>query len=79
VGAGQNGVVVTAVDPNGPAAEAGFETGNVILDVSGKAVANANDIAQALREAQAQGKHDVLMRVKAGDAMHFVAVPLGDA
>jgi serine protease Do len=79
VGAGQNGVVVTAVDPNGPAAEAGFEAGNVILDVSGKAVANANDIAQALREAQAQGKHDVLMRVKAGDATHFVAVPLGDA
>jgi serine protease Do len=79
VGAGQNGVVVTAVDPNGAAAEAGFETGNVILDVSGKAVANANDIAQALREAQAQGKHDVLMRVKGGDATHFVAVPLGDA
>jgi len=79
VGAGQNGVVVTAVDPNGPAAEAGFETGNVILSVGGKTVANANDIAQALREAQAQGKHDVLMRVKAGDATHFVAVPLGDA
>ncbi|MGA8610982.1 MAG: Do family serine endopeptidase [Xanthobacteraceae bacterium] len=79
VGAGQTGVVVTAVDPNGPAAEAGFEAGNVILDVSGKAVTNANDIATALREAQAQGKHDVLMRVKAGDATHFVAVPLGDA
>ncbi len=48
VGAGQTGVVVTAVDPNGPAAEAGFETGNVILDVGGKAVTNANDIATAL-------------------------------
>jgi serine protease Do len=79
VGAGQNGVVVTAVEPDGPAADAGFEAGNVILDVSGKAVSNANDIAKALREAQAQGKHDVLMRVKAGDATHFVAVPLGDA
>jgi serine protease Do len=79
VGAGQNGVVVTAVEPDGPAAEAGFEAGNVILDVSGKAVSNANDIAKVLREAQAQGKHDVLMRVKAGDATHFVAVPLGDA
>jgi serine protease Do len=78
-GAGQTGVVVTAVDPDGPAAEAGFETGNVILDVGGKAVTDANDIAKALREAQAQGKHDVLMRVKSGDTMHFVAVPLGDA
>jgi serine protease Do len=78
-GAGQTGVVVTAVDPDGPAAEAGVETGNVILDVGGKAVTDANDIAKALREAQAQGKHDVLMRVKSGDTMHFVAVPLGDA
>src|SRR5580704_16671215 len=78
-GAGQTGVVVTAVDPDGPAAEAGFETGNVILDVGGKAVTDANDIAKALREAQAQGKHDVLMRVRSGDATHFVAVPLGDA
>jgi serine protease Do len=51
----------------------------VILDVGGKAVANANDIASALREAQAQGKHDVLMRVKSNDATHFVAVPLGNA
>jgi serine protease Do len=79
VGAGQTGVVVTAVEPDGPAAEAGIEAGNVILDVSGKAVSNANDVAKALRDAQAQGKHDVLMRVKAGDATHFVAVQLGDA
>jgi serine protease Do len=79
VGAGQTGVVVTAVDPDGPAAEAGFQAGNVILDVGGKAVTDASDIAKALREAQAQGKHDVLMRVKAGDATHFVAVPLGNA
>ncbi len=78
-GAGQTGVVVTAVDPNGPAAELGFQTGNVILDVAGKPVANAADVVKALREAQAQGKHDVLMRVKMGNATQFVAVPLGNA
>src|SRR5271169_3205491 len=47
-GAGGQGVVVTAVDPNGPAAEQGFETGNVILDVGGKAVTNASDVRKAL-------------------------------
>ena len=78
-GAGGKGVVVTGVDPNGPAAEAGFQTGNVILDVGGKAVANAGDVVKALQEAQAQGKHDVLMRVKVGDATQFVALPLGNA
>jgi serine protease Do len=78
-GAGGKGVVVTAVDPDGPAAEQGFQTGNVILDVGGKAVANAGDVRNALTEAKAQGKHDVLMRVKMGDATRFVAMPLGNA
>ncbi|MFZ3360603.1 MAG: Do family serine endopeptidase [Xanthobacteraceae bacterium] len=78
-GAGSEGVVVTGVDPDGPAADQGFQTGNVILDVGGKAVANAADVRQALVEAKAQGKHDVLMRVKMGDATRFVAMPLGKA
>ena len=78
-GMGTKGVVVTAIDPTGPAAQQGIAAGDVILDVGGKAVTDASDILNALREAQAQGKHDVLMRVKAGDATHFVAVPLGDA
>jgi len=78
-GAGQRGVVVTGVDPDGPAAEHGFQTGNVILDVGGKAVANAGDVRNALKEAKAQGKHDVLLRVKMGDATRFVALPLGNA
>jgi len=78
-GAGGQGVVVTAVDPDGPAAEQGLQTGNIILDVGGKAVANAGDVRKALSEAKAQGKHDILMRVKMGDATRFVALPLGNA
>jgi serine protease Do len=78
-GAGDSGVVVTAVQPDGPAAQAGFQPGNVILDVGGKKVANGGDVVHALKEAQAQGKHDVLMRVKVGQATQFVAVPLGHA
>ncbi len=78
-GAGGQGVVVTGVDPDGPAAEQGFQTGNVILDVGGKAVANVGDVRKALVEAKAQGKHDVLMRVKTTDGTHFVAMPLGKA
>ena len=78
-GAGAQGVVVTAVDPDSPAAEQGFQAGTVILDVGGKAVANVGDVRKALVDAKAQGKHQVLMRVKMGDAMRFVALPLGDA
>jgi serine protease Do len=78
-GAGNSGVVVTGVDPDGPAAEQGFQAGNVILDVGGKAVANAGDVRAALTEAKAQGKHAVLLRVKMGDATRFVALPIGNA
>jgi serine protease Do len=78
-GAGGKGVVVTAVDPNGPAADAGFRPGAVILDVGGKAVGNADDVVKALQDAHAQGKHDVLMRVQIDGATHFVAVPLRNA
>jgi serine protease Do len=78
-GAGNQGVVVTAVEPDGPAAEQGFQTGNVILEVGGKPVANASDMRKALSEAKSQGKHQILMRVKMGDATRFVAMPLGDA
>jgi serine protease Do len=76
-GSGGKGVVVTAVDRNGPAAEQGFQTGDVILDVGGKPVANAGEVRAALVAAKDQGKHDVLMRVKTDDATRFVAMPIG--
>jgi serine protease Do len=75
-GAGEKGVVVTAIDPEGPAAEHGLQTGDVILAVGGKTVSNTADVRSALRAAEAGGKHSVLMHVKTADAMRFVAVPL---
>ena len=78
-GSGGKGVVVTRVDPDGPAADQGFQSGDIILDVGGKTVGNALDVRNALTEAKAQGKHNVLMRVKTGNATRFVAVPLGQA
>ena len=75
-GAAGKGVVVTGVDPNGPAAEHGFQTGDIILDVGGKAVSNPVDVRNTLSELRKEGKHTVLMRVKSADATKFVALPL---
>jgi serine protease Do len=76
-GAGDKGVVVTAVDPDGPAAEHGLQSGDVILDVGGKSVGSVGDLRKALVDAKSGGKHDVLMRIKSADNTHFVAVPIG--
>ncbi|KRQ96868.1 Do family serine endopeptidase [Bradyrhizobium valentinum] len=76
-GSGGKGVVVTGVDPEGSAAEHGFQSGDVIVDVGGKAVGDASDVRNALSEAKSQGKHAVLMRVKTADTMKFVALPIG--
>lgn len=78
-GAGDTGVVVISVEPEGPAAEQGFQRGHVILDVGGKPVTNVGDVRNALKDAKTSGKHTVLMRVRMGDATRFVAVPLGNA
>jgi serine protease Do len=76
-GAGSQGVVVTAIDPNGAAADLGFKTGDVILDVAGKGVAAPADVRKALADARGVGKRNVLMRVKSGEGTKFVAMPLG--
>jgi len=75
-GAGEKGVVVTSVEPDGPAAEHGVKTGDVILNVGGKPVANVGDVRSALSDAGSNGKHSVLLQVKSADATRFVAVPL---
>jgi serine protease Do len=78
-GSGEQGVAVVQVDPNGPAAERGMKTGDVILDVGGKTVANPADVRKALSEARAAGKNAVLMRVKTAEAVRFIALPIGKA
>ena len=78
-GGGSEGVMITNVDPNGIAADHGFRTGDVILEVAGKKVGNPADVRSALGDAQKEGKRTVLFRVKSGEATKFVALRLGRA
>jgi serine protease Do len=78
-GAGGKGVAVVGVDPDGPAAEHGFQAGDIILDVGGKAVTNAGDVRKEMAAAKGQGRHNILMRVKTANATRFIAFPLGNA
>lgn len=76
-GAGADGVVVTGVDSGGVAADHGFSTGDVILEVAGKSVSTPAEVSQVITTARTEGKHAVLVRVKKGDNTRFVALPLG--
>ena len=78
-GKADGGVVVTAVDPNGVAADHGFQVGDVILDISGKSVASPSDVRRQIADARKQGKHTLLFRVKSNAGTRFVALPLGNA
>jgi serine protease Do len=78
-GAGGTGLAVVNVDPAGAAAQRGIQTGDVILDVGGKAVSSGSDLTNALQSAKASGRPDVLVRVKTSDATRFVALPTGKA
>jgi serine protease Do len=71
-----DGVIVTTVDPDGPAADQGLASGDVILQAEGKKVAGVSDLRNTIEAAQKAGKHAVLMRVRSGDGIKFVAVPL---
>jgi len=76
-GAGTNGVVVTGVDSSGIAADHGFTTGDVILEVAGKSVSSPGDVREVIASARKEGKHTVLVRVKTGGNTRFVALPVG--
>ena len=83
-GAGEEGVVITEVDPQSDAADKGLKPGDVILEVAGVTVSNPSDVAAGVKKAMDGAKTDkdtvkVLMQVKTGDQTRFVALSLKKA
>jgi serine protease Do len=76
-GAGEPGVVVTEIDPSSPAAQSGMQAGDVIVDVGRQVVHTPAEVRKAVQEARSQSKKAILLRVKRGDTMSFVAIPVG--
>jgi serine protease Do len=68
---GARGVVVTDVDPDSGAADAGLQRGDVIEEVNRQPVTNASEFEAALQKA---GKQSVLLRMRRGERASFIVV-----
>ncbi|MFN3362386.1 MAG: Do family serine endopeptidase [Allorhizobium sp.] len=73
-GAGDVGVVVVGVDPNGQAAAKGLAEGSIILEVAGKPVDRPEQVKSGLEQARKDGKKAVLLKIKTADGSRFMAV-----
>ena len=68
------GLVISGVDPNGPAAGAGLRRGDVILEVNREEMKTLGDYRKVLKEAQ--GRDSALFLIKRGQGTLYVVVPL---
>lgn len=73
-GAGDKGVAIVGIDPNGLAAAKGLSEGDVILEVGGKAVNNVQQVRSGLDQAKEDGKKAVLLKIKTAEGSRFVAI-----
>ena len=64
------GVVVAAVDPDGPASEAGIRRGDVILEVDRQEVKDTKSLQKALEKSDERA----LMLVRRGDNQLYMTV-----
>jgi serine protease Do len=75
--AGAHGVIVTAVDPNGDAADEGFQRGDLIISVNNQLVTSGAQVAAAVEAARKAGRSSVLLLVKRGNnPEQFVGVDI---
>jgi S1-C subfamily serine protease len=70
---GIQGLAVESVDPDGPAAQAGIQSGDLIQEVNRQPVRSAADMASAL---QKSGGRPPLLLINRGGQTAFVPVPL---
>lgn len=71
---GTRGVVVEAIEPNGAAAQAGIQAGDVIQQVNGQRVTSTEDVQSALAKS---GNRPPLLLINRGGQTVFVPVPVG--
>ena len=73
-GAGQAGLVIADIEADGAAAQKGLHVGDVIVEAAGKPLSRPSDLVAVFDQAKKDGRKAVLLRVKSGENLHFVAL-----
>lgn len=71
----ENGVLISDVEAESPAAEKGLVRGDVILNVNGAPVETVEDVTTNVELVKQDGRKAVLMQVQSERGIRFVAVP----
>jgi len=79
VGVDEQGVAVVDVDPDGAAADKGIKAGDVIVAVGGEKVNSTADVTQGIEVAKTEGRKAVLLQLRSGEQLRFVALPVAKA
>ncbi len=69
-----NGVLVVAVEEDGPAAEKDVQAGDVIVEVNQDPVGSPDDVAKGVDDAAVQNRKSVLMLLNRKGELRFVAI-----
>lgn len=78
-GSRKDGVAISDVEEGSDAASKGLKSGDVILEVQGEQVGSPADVEAGVKKAKDLGRKAVLLRIKSGDNVRFVAVQLKPA
>jgi serine protease Do len=70
------GVLVTAVDTDGPSAQKGVRPGDVIVEVAQQAVSAPQDVLSLIEKARQDDRATVLLLVRSAGELRFIALPL---
>ena len=70
------GVVVTEVPQNSPAAAQGLRPGDLVVAVGGRPVVSPDEVKRSAAAAQKSGKKNLLVRVKRDGSARFFALPV---
>jgi serine protease Do len=77
-GDGSGGLLIQDVDGDSPAAQRGFATGDVILEVDNKPVAEPGDFDAAVQAVRDRGLNTVLIKIARDGEARFVGLPIGE-